>query len=179
MGNFMEHAFQPELWRDLYVMLGTSAAALLGLLFVVTSLHLDEIVNNPAYRIRARNNMLYLLTLLVEAALILTPQSMAVLGAELAAIISFWLLFHLNNLYMFLYKNKKMGNRGGFTAYAAIRFIVSDLLGIAGAACLVERWHWGMYLVTASYVTFLISVALNAWGIMLGVGQSGKTTRAK
>jgi hypothetical protein len=67
----MGNRFHPELWRDAYVMLGTAAAALIGLLFVVTSLHLDEIANNPVYRIRARNNRFYLLTLLVEATLIL------------------------------------------------------------------------------------------------------------
>ena len=41
----MENAHLPEAWRDLYVMLGTSSAALIGLLYVVTSLHLDEIVS--------------------------------------------------------------------------------------------------------------------------------------
>ena len=45
----MDHAYQPELWRDLYVMLGTAAAALIGLLFIATSLHLNEIVNNSAF----------------------------------------------------------------------------------------------------------------------------------
>ena len=52
----MGNEFQPELWRDLYVMLGTSSAALIGSLFIVSSLHLDEVVNNPAFRLRARNN---------------------------------------------------------------------------------------------------------------------------
>ena len=46
----MESAYQPELWRDLYVMLGTSSAALIGLLFVVTSLHLNEVMNKPVFR---------------------------------------------------------------------------------------------------------------------------------
>ena len=78
----MENAYQPELWRDLYVMLGTSAAALIGLLFVVTSLHLDEIMNNQVYRTRSRNTTLHLLALLVESVLILAkPQPVAVLCA--------------------------------------------------------------------------------------------------
>ena len=38
----METVHQLEGWRDLYVMLGTSAAALIGLLFVATSLHLTK-----------------------------------------------------------------------------------------------------------------------------------------
>ena len=45
----MESAEPIQVWHDLYVMLGTSSAALLGLIFVATSLHLDEIVNNPAF----------------------------------------------------------------------------------------------------------------------------------
>jgi hypothetical protein len=59
----MEDAHLPELWRDLYVMLGTSSAALIGLLFVVTSLHLDDVVKNPVFRVRAYNGTLYLLIL--------------------------------------------------------------------------------------------------------------------
>ena len=60
----METARQLEPWRDLYVMLGTTSAALIGLLYVVTSLHLDEIVNNPGYRRRARSNSFYLIVTL-------------------------------------------------------------------------------------------------------------------
>ena len=174
----MGNVHQPELWRDLYVMLGTSSAALIGLLLVVTSLHLDEIVNNPVYRIRARNNTFYLITLLVEAALVLTPQPTVALGAELTAITLLALLFHLRNAHKFAYKNREMGKRGGYSLYRAIAFIVSDLLGIAGGACLIELSNWGMYLVTASYVTLLVSVALNAWAIMLGVGLTEKITKA-
>jgi hypothetical protein len=81
----MENAYQPELWRDLYVMLGTSSAALIGLLFVVTSLHLNEVVNKPVFRTRAYNQTLYLLILVVEAVLILLPQPAAILGPELVA----------------------------------------------------------------------------------------------
>ena len=173
----MENAYQPELWRDAYVMLGTAAAALIGLLFVVTSLHLDEIVNNPAYRIRARNNMFYLMVLVVEATLILIPQRMAVLGAELIAIILVLLQWHLRNLYQFRYKNKDVGNQAGFSAYTGVRFVTSDLLGITGSVFLVELSNWGLYLLTASYVVFLLSVIFSAWNIMLGVGQGEKATK--
>ena len=174
----MENAYQPELWRDAYVMLGTAAAALIGLLFVVMSLHLDEIANNAVYRIRARNNTFYLLVMVVEATLILIPQPMAVLGVELIAINLSLLLLHLRNFYTFAYMSKEVGNRGGFQAYTSLRFITSDLLGIAGGVYLVELSNWGLYLMTASYIIFLGSVVFNAWLIMLGVGQTGRTTKA-
>jgi len=63
-----------DAWHDLYVMLGTSSAALIGLLFIATSMHLGEVVSNPGFRVRSYNQTLYLLTLLVEAVLILVPQ---------------------------------------------------------------------------------------------------------
>jgi hypothetical protein len=70
-------------WHDLYVMLGTASAALIGLLFVAASLHLDDVVNNPRFRVRAYHLTLYLLTLLVEAVVVLVPQPLSYLGAEL------------------------------------------------------------------------------------------------
>jgi hypothetical protein len=72
-------------WHDLYVMLGTSSAALIGLLFIATSIHLGEVVS-PGFRVRSYNQTLYLLTLLVEAILILVPQPVSFLGAELMAL---------------------------------------------------------------------------------------------
>ncbi len=174
----MENGYQPELWRDAYVMLGTAAAALIGLLFVVMSIHLDEISNNRVYRIRARNNLFYLFIMVVEATLVLIPQPMQVLGIEIAAINVCLLMLHGRNLYTFAYKNRDVGSRGGFQAYTALRFIAGDLLGIAAGVLLIESSNWGLYFMTASYIVFLGSVILNAWLIMLGVGQSGKAVKA-
>ena len=173
----MENAYQPELWRDAYVMLGTAAAALIGLLFVVMSIHLDEISNNRVYRIRARNNLFYLFVMVVEATLILIPQPMRVLGIEIAAINVCLLMLHGRNLYTFAYRNRDVGSSGGFQAYTALRFIAGDFLAIAGGVLLIESSNWGLYFITASYVVFLGSVILNAWLIMLGVGQSGKAAK--
>ena len=83
-----------DAWRDLYVMLGTSSAALIGLLFIATSIHLGEVVSNPGFRVRSYNQTLYLLTLLVEAILILVPQPVPFLGAELMVLnlVGLWFL---------------------------------------------------------------------------------------
>ena len=52
-----------DAWHDLYVMFGTSSAALIGLLFIATSIHLGEVVSNPGFRVRSYNQTLYLLVL--------------------------------------------------------------------------------------------------------------------
>ncbi len=166
-------AYQPEVWRDLYVMLGTSSAALLGLLFVVTSLHLDDIVNNPGYRQRARSNSIYLIMTLVEAALILTPQPMRWLGVELTALNLFGLHIPIKNLF-FIYRNRMSAQIAGFAIYRSYVFVASFLIGIAGGVGLASHAEWGLYLVSASYLSLLVSVSLNSWSIMLGVGEMGR-----
>jgi hypothetical protein len=88
-----------DAWQNLYVMLGTSSAALIGLLFVATSLHLGEVVSNPAFRVRSYNQTLYLLTLLVEAVLILVPQPVSFLGAELMVLNLMGLWFPISTSY--------------------------------------------------------------------------------
>jgi hypothetical protein len=69
----MDAAFNAELWKDFYVMLGGSLAALTGLLFVATSLHLDEVGKRPHFRVRAFGNTFSLVGHLINAGLVLAP----------------------------------------------------------------------------------------------------------
>jgi hypothetical protein len=160
-----------DAWRDLYVMLGTSAAALIGLLFIATSIHLGEVVSNPGFRVRSYNQTLYLLTLLVEAVLILVPQPVPFLGAELMVLNLVGLRFTISTSYTFLYKLRDDSHRGGMKMSRAFTLSGAYLLGIAGGIALIQSSHWGMYIVTISYTTLLATVVLGAWSTMLGIEQ--------
>ena len=160
-----------DAWHDLYVMLGTSSAALIGLLFIATSIHLAEVVSNPGFRVRSYNQTLYLLTLLVEAVLILVPQPVPLLGAELIVLSLAGLWLPIRTSYTFFYKEGDISHRGGMKVSRAIPFIGAYLLGIAGGIALIQGSHWGMYIVTVSYTTLLVTVVLGAWSTMLGVEQ--------
>ena len=100
-----------DAWHDLYVMLGTSSAALIGLLFIATSIHLGEVVSNPGFRVRSYNQTLYLLTLLVEAVLILVPQPVPFLGVELMALNLVGLGIAISTTYTFIYKHRNDRHR--------------------------------------------------------------------
>ena len=173
----MENVHKPELWHDFFIVLGSSSAALIGLLFIATSLHLGEIVNDPILRRRAFNNTLFLLMTFVEALLFLIPQPMHILGAALVVINLLGLWPELRFVYIF-FKNKEDYHRGGGAIHRAITFIVSFLLGIAGGAALIGYLNWGIYLVAISCVIVLGRVVLSAWAIMVGVGQLEKATKA-
>ena len=169
----MEYPHQPELLRDMFVMLGSSAGALIGLLFIAASLHVKEIVNNPVFYRRAFNNTCYLLIILVEALLILIPQPIHILGAELVAINFVGLSLPLRFAYIF-FANEEGFRRGGASFQLAIFFSASFLLGIAGGATLIGLSNWGIYLVAASCVILLVKVVLSAWSILVGVGRGGR-----
>ena len=173
----MENVHQPELWHDFFVVLGSSSAALIGLLFIATSLHLGEIVNDPILRRRAFNNTLFLLMTFVAALLVLIPQPMPILGAELVVINLLGLWPELRFVYIF-FKSKEDYHRSGGAIHRAITFIVGFLLGIAGGAALIGYLNWGIYLVAISYIIVLGRVVLSAWAIMVGVGQLEKATKA-
>jgi hypothetical protein len=49
------------------------------------------------------------------------------------------------------------------------------VLGVAGGIALIQGSHWGMYVVTVSYTTLLVTVVLGAWSTMLGMEQIEKT----
>jgi hypothetical protein len=168
----MEGAPHLEAWHDLYVMLGTSSAALLGLLFVATSLHLNEITTNFSYRTRARNNSLTLIFTLIEATIILTPQPAALLSASLVVANVGFLWLAIRNTYLYTIKNSEIGRSGGWRMWRGIAFILALAIGTAGAVVSFHSMNVGLYVVTASYIAVLVIVTLNAWSVLLGIGQA-------
>ena len=79
----MENVGKLGPWGELYVMLGSSSAALIGLLFVASTLHVREIVRVEMFKVRVQNTMLVMVGTLIQAAVILTPQPIRLLGIEL------------------------------------------------------------------------------------------------
>jgi hypothetical protein len=166
----MHSAYLPESWRDLYLMLGTSSAVLIGLLFVAASLHLAEIANEEVYRLRAQYTMLILFSTLLMATAILTPQPLPILGGELL-IINLWGLSFPITLLVKTLKIPDARGRGGFSRRRAAFFIFGYALGIAGSAAVAADYVWGMYVITACYAVCLLATIWNAWMIMLGIGR--------
>lgn len=171
----MENAQLPEVWHDVLVVLGTSAAALVGLLFIATSLHLKEIVNNAVLQRRAFNNTCYLLLVLVETLLVLTPQPMPLLGSELIAVnvLGLWLPVRFVSTF---FKDQEGYHRAGGQIHRAAIFIACLLVGIAGGAALMRGLMWGVYLVVASCLIFMVRVVFTAWSIMIFVGTLEEKT---
>jgi hypothetical protein len=168
----------PASWNELYLMLGTSSAALIGLLFVATSLHLAEIANEEIYRLRAEYTTLILLSTLVQSAAVLMPQSMKILGLELLAV-NLWGLSFPVTLLSKAVKIPGARGRGGFSVRRGTIFIVGYVIGIIGAGAVAAGREWGMYGVTVSYTLLLVISIWNGWMIMQGIGRGEKFRKMK
>lgn len=174
----MEITYQPELWRDLFVMIGSSAGALVGLLFIVVSLHFGRINELADHSMRvtiegAKFNTLHLLTVLVEAAAVLVPQPLAFLGAELVVINLFGLRLPFTIIYKYFDKHITISERGGFPAILIATIIAAYLLGAAGGAVLSMEHGWGLYLVAGSCLIKIVRSVMTAWMLMFGVRRAG------
>ena len=166
-----------EPWRDVFVMLGSSAGALVGLLFIVMSLHFERISLRPDANTRmtidgGRNNTYHLLTVLVEAALVLTPQPMVLLGAELIAVNLFGLRLPLTITLKYFRQHITISERGRFPTAVILTIIAAYILGAAGGGVLVSLRTWGLYLVAASCLTKVVRTVLTAWMLMFGTIQA-------
>jgi len=153
-------------------MLGTASAALIGLLFVATSLHLAEIANEEICRLRAQYTTLILLSTLVQSTVVLMPQPMKILGFELLAIFMGPVVPR--------HAAFQSGQDSGCTW-------PRGLLGpsCVGLHCRICNWHvgaggvasgreWGMYGVTVSYTLLLFISIWNGWMIMQGIARGEK-----
>src|SRR5579863_8914116 len=162
--------YLPESWRDLYLMLGTSSAALIGLLFVATSLHLAEIANEDIYRLRSQYTTLILLSTLLVATAVLMPQPIRILGIECLAI-NLWGLSLPITLLSKALKLPGARGRGGFSVRRSEFFIAGFVAGIVGAGALAGGRQWGMYAITVSSASLLTASIWNGWMIMQGIGR--------
>ena len=170
----METAYQPEAWRDLFLMIGTCAGALVGLLFIVMSLHLDKISELPDHNMRAtmqgaRYNILHLLTVMVEAAVLLAPQPLEWIGVELVVINLQGLRLPITIIARYADKHLTISERGRFPTLLLATIIGAYLLGAGGGAMLFSHPVWGLYLVTIAMVTKTVRSVLTAWMLMFAV----------
>lgn len=176
LAAFISSPSLPPSWNELYLMLGSSSAALIGLLFVATSLHLAEIANEDIYRLRAQYTMLSLLSMLLQGTAVLIPQPITVLGVELLAVNLWGLSFPIPLLSKAIKISDSRG-RGDFSVRRAGVFIAAYFVGVIGAGAVATGREWGMYVVSMSYAILLTISIWNGWMIMQGIGRSERVRK--
>jgi hypothetical protein len=158
----MTNAYHPEVWHELYVMLGGAIAALTGLLFVATSLHVEKIAKTPHWARRAFANTFSLIGVLIECVLILVPQPQVWLGYELIVLNLFLLFFLMAPLI-----RSWISTVPGLPPFRLFAGTAAWLLGATGGAGLIFHVAGGMFLVTASCLVLTWVCVWNAWSLLI------------
>jgi hypothetical protein len=157
----LEMMYQPELWHEVYVVIGGGAAALAGLVIVAASVRADLIMSMPHLRMRARNNTLSMISIVGGSVLVLMPQAATVLGIELVVFNIAWVSLPVS---VIIYELRKPAGLALRLPVLAMSFY---LLAAAGGVSLVIHWGGGLYLTTAAYFGYLLVAVLNAYLLLL------------
>lgn len=176
-GTLMAHAYEPDLWHEFFLMLGTSATALVGLLFVVLTIHLQAVQRDRDFHLRARNNAYHLLNVFAVSALALAPQSAVFLGVEVALICLYALRLPVGVTWHFYHQDKAFRQGKRFWIGIIITIIITYALGVAGGAALITGSSWGLPLVGTCCVLLVVRTVLTAWALMFGVGPADRASK--
>ena len=167
--NTMPNAYRPELWHDLYVALCGASAALAGLLFIATSLHIHAIAKDPVLRIRAAANTFLIFLLVIEAALVLIPQETTALATEICFCAALLLA-------SFAWTRARRHRIGRTFSRRGLLHPLLFLIGMGGGLSLLFRSGGGMYIVTAQFLAALCFVMFNAWSLLIAASEEEPST---
>ena len=164
-GNFSElvHA-----WHDFYLLIGTAAAALIGLMFVAVSVGANYLTESHTAAVQSffTPTVVYFASVFVTCVLLLAPLGPTPLGAILLAL-------GLGGLGYASVVWVRMGRRG-FTAtidmpdrlwYALSPVAAHALVVVAATVLLVHNQESGLEILGTAIVLQLLVAIRNAWDI--------------
>jgi hypothetical protein len=162
-------------WHDFYVLVGTAAVTLLGLLFVAVSLNLEVIAGEGHADLRGRavltfNSFLYIL---IFALIFLIPdQTPALLGWPLLLVGGLGVYTLSQNLRRIWQARDQAHPPGrGFLFWRVILPICwSVALLVVSATVVAGQTTWLIWLVPV-FMARLIAAVRNAWDLLLHVGH--------
>jgi modulator of FtsH protease len=144
-----------------------AAAALTGLLFVAVSINLERILTFPKLPARAAETLVVLLLALTASSLVLLPQNVRLLGAELGA-----LALGVGAVTLIVQVRHGPDNpddpwtwfasRVGATLLPALGYLT------AGITCLVRHGGGLYWLVPATLLAF-VGAVYNAWVLLVEI----------
>jgi hypothetical protein len=163
----VETAYEPAAWHDLYLMVGTVAGGLTGLIFVAVSLHLREVLRDPWHRGTAGSSLLALMSVvLISGALLIPEQPLPLLGLEIV-IIALASPAYSARAVLHLPSGRRL------VALVEIATgMVGSVLAIAAGLSLAAHAGGGLWLLLPGAAIALGSSVFNAWRLMVDVAEA-------
>lgn len=159
-------AYDPAGWHDAYVMLGSAAAALTGLVFVALSIHLRAIGVDRFQRARGHYLTFGLIYLTVVSAFVLVPgQSDNALGVEL--LLGGVVAIAVTAVPIVLMRSQ-LPTTLAFHA-RVVALTVAIVLNLAAGVSLIVRRGGGLYLLLTGLLLAMVTNVSGAWSLLMGL----------
>ena len=170
-------------WHDFYMLVGTAAATLLGLLFVAVSLNLSVLVDKSHAELRATaaltfNSFLYILSF---ALIFLIPGLDQVgLGLSLLALGGLGSFTLSRRLWQVLQAHDPAHPRGRtFMLWRVVLPIAWNILLLAVAVSVLFGQTAYLVWLVPVFIARLVTAVRNAWELLLHVGQDKAADEAR
>jgi hypothetical protein len=155
--------FKPGQWSDFFLLVGTGAVTLTGLVFVAMSLNLSEIAIDATHRNRAINTLTGLALVFMRCALVLMgAQDHRAIGAELFVVAGI-----SGSVFVRGYvKALRAGN--GLLLSRIVGGCCIHLVEMLGAALFFYGHLYGLYIAAIAIVTITCYMITAAWLLVVG-----------
>jgi hypothetical protein len=155
--------FRPGQWNDFFLLVGTGAVTLTGLVFVAMSLNLKSIAVDATHRYRAINTLTGLALVFLRCALVLLgAQHHAAIGAELFAVAGISAAVFAKGY------AQAMRMSSGLRPSRIIGGSLVHLAEMIGAALFVFGHLAGLYIAAVAIVTSTCYMITAAWLLVIG-----------
>lgn len=162
-------------WHDFFLMVGSGAAALTGLVFVAMTLNLGEIVKETTHKHRAINTLTGFTGIVVICALVLMGgQNYQTIGIE-------WLIASTLAACIYTYgvtwARLKGKSRFGLGLPRLMLGAALYLIEIIGTIMLTFGYIDGLYVAAVAMVLLLTFTITGAWLLLVGVEEDRQQTK--
>jgi hypothetical protein len=155
--------FKPGQWTDFFLLVGTGAVTLTGLVFVAMSLNLKAIAIDATHRYRAINTLTGLALVFMRCALVLMgAQNHHSIGAELFIVCGISAAVFVNG-----YANA-MKRSSGLTLSRIVGGSLVHFTEMIGAALLFFGYLSGLYIAAIAMVINTCYMITAAWLLVIG-----------
>ena len=162
--------YKPELWDSFFLLLGTGAVTLTGLVFVALSLNLKTIAVDATHRYRAIGTLTGLALVFMRCALILMGgQNHVAVGIELLAVSVIGAVVYVMG---YIRANQSGGRASKVRTTTGTTLYLTEFIG---ASLLISGSIAGLYIAAVAMVANTCYMITGAWLLVMGVYQS-KTT---
>jgi hypothetical protein len=156
--------FRPGQWTDFFVLVGTGAVTLTGLVFVAMSLNLNVIAIDATHRYRAINTLTGLALVFMRCALVLMgAQNHESIGAELLVVSGISAAIFVKGYTRAI----RMSN--GLRLSRIVGGCLVHLAEMTGAALFLFGYVPGLYIAALAMVTNTCYMITAAWLLVIGV----------